>query len=211
MAAVLFSVLIACLTVLCYSHLLRKRAEFIVRTTYELSEEKQSHGVDEIRQRFGSRLQLNECSGSKCLYKIVLSNRVLAALHLAPYTEMQSYFWAKDGVILTNMLDYTTTVSYHHRVVSHVQVDFCEGCQVVAIHPWDTASMDTNGIFEIGSEASAQSRRTILSINVGCLTRFLGCQTIADLLPAVWKRTADKKIACVIQNDRGFVEKQNWR
>jgi hypothetical protein len=207
-AAVAVSVLIACCSMFLYSQLLRKRAQFIVRTTYELSEEKRSHTVGEIRERFGSGLQLDECRGSECGYKIVLSNRVLAALHLVPFTEMESYFWTRDAVVYRNMLDYTTTVNRRYRIVSHVQIDFCKGCQAVDIHPWDAASpLDTNGLVGIGSEATAQSRRTILSINTGCLTRLGGCQTVADLLPAAWKRTADGKIACVIQNDRGFVEK----
>lgn len=211
-AAVAVLVLIACCSVFLYSGLLRKRAQFIVRTTYELSDEKRSHTVGEIRRRLGSGLQLDECRGSECVYKITLSNRVLAALHLVPYTEMESYFWTRDAVVYRNMLDYTTTVNRRYRIVSHVQIDFCKGCQAVDIHPWDAASpLDTNGLVGIGSEATAQSRRTILSINTGCLTRFGGCQTVADLLPAVWKRTANGKITCVIQNDRGFVEKPaNW-
>ena len=91
-------------------------------------------------------------------------------------------------------------------------MDFCKGCQIVAVHPWDAFSPpDTNGLIEIGSEASLQSRRTVLSVNLGCLTSLGGCQNVADLLPAVWKQTADHKIACVIQNDRGMVEKPvNW-
>lgn len=211
-AAVAVSVLIACCSVFLYSQLLRKRAQSIVRTTYELSEEKRSHTVEEIRQRFGSGLQLDECRGSECIYKIALSNRVLAALHLVPYTEMESYFWTRDAVVYRNMLDYTTTVNRRYRIVSHVQIDFCKGCQAVYIHPWDAASpLDTNGLVGIGSETTAQSRRIILSINTGCLTRFGGCQTVADLLPAVWKRTPDGIITCVIQNDRGLVEKPaNW-
>src|SRR6476659_8738403 len=110
-AAVAVSVLIACCSMFLYSQLLRKRAQFIVRTTYELSEEKRSHTVGEIRERFGSGLQLDECRGSECGYKIVLSNRVLAALHLVPFTEMESYFWTRDAVVYRNMLDYTTTVN----------------------------------------------------------------------------------------------------
>ena len=121
---------------------------------------------------------------------------------------MESHFWTRDGVVLTNMVDYTTTVNRRYRIVSHVQIDFCKDCQTFAIHPWGAASpLDTNGIVEIGNKASAESRRTVLSLNTGCLTKLGGCQSVADLLPTVWKQTADNKIACVIQNDRGFVQK----
>jgi hypothetical protein len=34
----------------------------------------------------------------------------------------------RDGVVLGNMLNYTTTVKRRHRIVSNVQIDFCKGC-----------------------------------------------------------------------------------
>lgn len=210
--AVAFAVLIACGSLYLWSRLLNQRARTIVDTAFELTEQHQPPTVADIEKRFGSTLRLDECRASECGYRVVVSNRVLAALQIVPHTEMESYFWAKDGVVFRNMVDYATTVNRRYRVVSHVQIDFCGGCQAVDIHPWDAASpLDTNGLVGIGSEATAQNRRTILSINTGCLTRLGGCQTVADLLPAAWRRTADGKIACVIQNDRGFVEKPaNW-
>lgn len=110
--------------------------------------------------------------------------------------------------MLRDMLDYTTTVGQGHRIVTHVQIDFCSECQVVAIHPWDSGSpLDTNGLIMIGNQASSQSHRTVLSVSTDCLTKLGGCRTVADLLPAVWKQTADAKIACLIRSDRGMVEK----
>ena len=211
-AAVAVLALIVCESILLYSYLLSKRARFIVGTTYQLTQQKRIPTVEDIRERFGSGLRLDECSGSVCLYSVVLSNRVLAVLHVVPDTEMQSYFWTRDGAVVRNMLNYTTEVNRRYRLFSHVQISFCKGCQIVAVHPWDAASrLDTNGLIEIGSDASDQSRRTVLSINTGCLTRFGGCRSVVDLLPAVWSQTADGKIACVIKNDQGLVEKsKNW-
>jgi hypothetical protein len=194
-------------------HLLNERSLAIVRTAYELSEEKQTPNVADIQEHFGNRLRLDECRASECAYRVVVSNQILAALRIVPYTEMESHFWTRDGVVLNNMVDYTTTVNRHYRIVSHVQIDFCKGCQTFAIDPWGaTSPLDTNGIVEIGNKASAESRRTVLSLNTGCLTKLGGCQSVADLLPAVWKQTTDNRIACVIQNDRGFVQKPaNWQ
>jgi hypothetical protein len=168
--------------------------------------------VADIRQRFGSRLQLDGCLGSDCSYSVTLSNRFLAALHIVPYTELQSYFQTRDGVVWANMLNYTTTVKRRHRIVSHVQIDFCKGCGYIAVHPWDAASpLDTNGLVEIGNESSAQSLRTVLSFSADCFTKYDGCQSVADMLPTVWKETAEMKIACILQNDEGFVQKPtNW-
>jgi hypothetical protein len=204
--------LIACGSVFSYLNHLAKRAGFIVGTAYELSEEKHTPTVADIRQRLGSRLHVDECVGAECSFTITVSNRVLAALHIVPYTELQSYFWARDGVVLENMLNYTTTVNHRHRIVSHVQIDFCKGCGYIAVHPWDASSpLDTNGLVQIGNESSAQSLRTVLSLNTDCFRKYDGCQSVADLLPTVWRQTPEMKIACILQNDRGFVQKPaNW-
>ena len=73
--------------------------------------------------------------GSECGHKIALSNRILATLRVMPYTEMQSYFRTKDGVISGNMLDCATTVNRRYPIASHVQIDFCKGCEYIAVHP----------------------------------------------------------------------------
>lgn len=194
-----------------YRHFLNKRAQGIVRAAYELSQ-KQNATLSDLKERFGRHLRVQECRGSDCVYGVVVSNRVFEVLHLAPYTKMESQFWVRDGVVLMNALTYTTMVNRRNSIVSHVQVDFCKDCTSFSIHPWDaTSPLDTNGIVEIGSKVSAQSRRTVLSLNSDCLTKLNGCQTVADLLPTVWKQTVDRKIACVIHNDRGFVQKPvNW-
>lgn len=210
-AAVILAALIASGSIFLDLHLLTRRARFVAETAYEFSQAKQPPTVGEIRQRFGRGLR-DECVGSACSYTVTVSNRVLAALHIMPYTELQSYFLTRDGVLMGNMLNYTTTVNGSHRVVSHVQIDFCRDCGYIAVHPWDTPSpLDTNGIVQIGSESSAQSLRAVLSLNTGCFTKHSGCQSVADLLPTVWRQTAEMKIACILPNDRGFVEKPtNW-
>jgi hypothetical protein len=196
-----------------YAHLLNKRAERLLQNVYELSQQQSFPSLADIQQQFGKELKpVDGCSDSECTYTVLLSNRVLAAVRITSYTEIKSYFWVKHGLVRTTMVDYTTTVDRRHSVVSHVQIDFCSGCQVFAIDPWDdSSSLDANGIVEIGKEASAQNIRMVLSLNTRCMTKFGGCETVADLLPTIWQRTPNKKIACTIQNDRGFVVKPaNW-
>lgn len=194
------------------TRLLTQRAQLIVHTAFELTEQHPHPTIADIQKRFGSLLRLDQCRESECGYRVIVSNRILAALQIVPHTEIESYFWAKDGVVFRNMVDYTTTVNRRYRIVSHVQIDFCEGCDAVSVHPWDASEpLDTNGIVEIGNESSVQNRRTVLSLNTSCLTKLGGCKSVADLLPTVWKQTPEKKIACVMQNDRGFVQKPaNW-
>jgi hypothetical protein len=209
--AVALGTLIAFGSLFFYGHLVNKRAQVMVRSAYELSE-KQTPTVSDLQERFGHQLRLQECRASDCAYGVQVSNRILAALHLAPYTEMESQFWVRDGLVVMNAMTYSTTVNRRNNVVTHVQIDLCDDCQTFAIHPWDAASpLDTNGIVEVGSQVSSLRRRSALSLNTGCLVKLNGCQSVADLLPTVWKQTADRKIACVIQNDRGFVQKPaNW-
>lgn len=182
--AVALSVLVALGSLFLYVRLLNERALAIVRTAYELSEEKQSPDVADIREHFGNRLRLDECRASECVYRVVVSNKILASLRIVPYTEMESHFWTRDGVVLTNMVDYTTTVNRHYRIVTHVQIDFCKDCQTFAIHPWGaTSRLDTNGIVEIGNKASAESRRTVLSLNRGCLTKLGAAKALPTCYP----------------------------
>jgi len=196
-------------SLLLYANLLKKRAESIVRMAYELCGQQQAPTLADIRRRFGTQLkQLDGCPHSLCAYRVMLSNRVLASLHLASYTQMESYFLVRDGTVLGDMVNYSTTVNQRYTVVAHVQIDFCRGCQMVAIHPWDQSSpLDTNGLVEIGNEASPHNRRTVLSLNTACLTRIGGCHSVADLLPTVWQQTSNGRIACKIENDRGFAQK----
>jgi hypothetical protein len=162
--------------------------------------------VTDIRQRFGNGLR-GECVGSECSYTITVSNRLLAVLHIVPYTELRSYFWTRDGVVLVNMLIYMTTVGWDHRIVGHVQIDFCN-CRYIAVHPWDAASpLQTNGLVQIGNSSSPQTLRSLLSLNANCFTKYNGCRSVADLLPTVWKQTTEMKIACLLRNDKGWVEK----
>jgi hypothetical protein len=191
-----------------YVHLLTERAKFMVRTAYELSEQKEMPTVSELRYRYGTRLKrLDGCPAPDCGYTAALSNRVLAFLRIVPYTEMKSYFWVRDGRLIGILLDYTARANGNYAVVSHVQIDFCEGCQSFAIDPWDDLSpLGKDGSVAIGNQAPAAEKRTALSLDTTCLTR-TRCYNIADLLPAIWSRTPDNRIACRIQNHEGWVRK----
>jgi len=189
-----------------YVHVLSSRAESMVRIAYELSEQAQPPTLGELRERYGDQLRINGCAGADCAYTVTLSNRFLAALQLVPYTELQSHFWLRDGVLSGHMLDYRI-VGHRYSVVTHVQTDFCDTCRAFAIDPWTGSSPSTtNGLVEIGIKTPASSRRTVLSLNTRCLTR-RGCVSVADLLPAVWTKTADARIACRIPTDKGWVER----
>lgn len=195
-----------------YVHALRGRAEFMVRTAYQLSQQDQPPTLAQLQERYGNQLKpIDGCAGSECAYTVTLSNRFLAALGIVPYTELKSYFRLRDGVVLGNLLDYATHVGQHNSVVVHVQTDFCDTCQAFDIDPWTGSSpLSTNGLVGFGNKTHASSTYTVFSLNTGCLTSG-GCATVADLLPTVWRKTADNRISCQIQTDEGWVEKPaNW-
>jgi hypothetical protein len=194
-----------CLTA--YVHILRHRAESMVRTAYELSEQQQLPTLAELRQRYGDKLKRVGCHGTDCGYTVTLSNGFLAALGIAPYTELQSSFWVRGDVVQEHMLDYLTSVGHRYNVVAHIQTDFCESCRAFAIDPWTESSpWNSNGMVEIGIKSTSSSRPAVFALNTRCLTQG-GCNSVADLLPTVWAKTADERIACKIQTDKGWVQR----
>lgn len=190
-----------------YVHFLNGRAESMAQMAFELSQEPKPPTLAELQKLYGRSLTVSSCAGSECSYTVTLSNRFLATFHVLPYTELKSYFRLRDGFLLTHMLDYRTVVDHHYSVAVHVQTDFCGTCQAFAIDPWtDSAASNANGIVSVGNKTPATSRRIVFSLNTRCLTR-RGCTSVADLLPTVWAKAADNRIACKVQTDNGWVEK----
>jgi hypothetical protein len=189
------------------SIVLRRRAEVTVRTVYELSQRRQPPTVADLQQRFGDRLKRRPCPlFAECGYEVSVSNRVVASLGVGPYVELKTSFWTKSGVVLASMTDFTINPRSGHVVVVHVRIDFCDTCDTFAIYPWQSFSLSTNGIVEIGQKSPARSKHVALSLNTDCLTKLCGCETIGDLLPSVWEVNGGG-IICMVENDRGFV----WR
>jgi hypothetical protein len=183
----------------------------MVAIAHQLSEQSEPATLAELRGLYGDKLKRVDCHGSDCEYTATLSNGLLAALGIAPYTELKSSFWLTDDVVREHMLDYSTLVGHRYNVVVHIQIDFCETCQSFSVDPWTaTSPLTANGTAEIGIKTPDTSRRIALSLNTTCLIRG-GCSSIADLLPAVWVKAGDR-LECKIANDKGWVEKPaGWR
>lgn len=115
-----------------YVHILDGRAESMAQMAFELSEEQKPPTLAELEKLYGGSLTFSGCSGSDCSYTVTLSNRLLAAFHVVPYTELESDLWLRDGSLLTHMLDYTAVVEHQYSVITHVQTDFCGTCQAFA-------------------------------------------------------------------------------
>ena len=190
-----------------YSYRLRRCADDIVRSAYELSQKRQSPTVEEVRQRFGSALeQPSPCTAGGCGYQVLLSNRVLAALRLTPYSVLRSSFWARDGVIESSLIEFWTH-SQDRWVLFYVQVKYCQHCDSFVVVPWNDTRPPVTGSVEIGSASTTEMKRVALALNTQCLTRLGGCATIADVSPNIWQRTSSGIIRCRIPNHEGDVEK----
>lgn len=190
-----------------YSYRLRRRADDLVRSAYEFSQKREPPTVEEVRQRFGNALeQPSPCTANGCGYQVLLSNRVLAVPRLTPYAVLRSSFWAKDGVIESNLLEFWSGLGHDRSVLFYVQVKYCQRCDSFSIVPWNDTRPPVTGSVEIGSHSTTGMKHIALALNTGCLTRLGGCATIADVSPSIWQRTSSGIIRCRIPNHEGDVD-----
>jgi len=204
----LFSILIVLLAVGAlgfYSYELKRRADNLVRISYELSERENPPTVEEVRQQLGSSLtQPKPCIPDGCGYDVLISNRILSRLHLAPYTALRSSFWATNGIIQSNDLDFWTMPSASSIAV---EIKYCRRCALFSVDPGnDRSQLFGVGYVTIDSGATPDTKRMALAIDTGCLTRFHGCSGIARLLPTVWQETPQGMLHCKIPNRDGIFE-----
>lgn len=183
-----------------YLYWLKRSADNVVRVSYELAQQQQPPTLDEIRQRFGPKLkQPDPCTPFGCGYEVMLSNRVVAELHLAPYTALRSLFWVKDGVVESNSIVFWTAGG-QGRVVN-VLTKYCDQCDSFVVNPCeDLIESVASGYVEIGYRSAAENKRTALTLGTACLATLRGCGAIPELLPTVWQRMPDGTIQCHIPN-----------
>lgn len=161
-----------------------------------------------VQYRYGSRLKkLTGCAETECAYELTVSNRALALLRLAPYTELKLRFEIRQGRVTGSMVDYRTAFSSGASPIVHVQTDYCSDCAHFYLHPWADSSPDRyNGLVEVGAKASPEKRKIAMGLEPDCLTKFHGCRDIAGLLPTVWARTAGGNTRCRVHNQTGRVD-----
>lgn len=202
-----FALAIAVTSLFFYSCDLTRRADALVRVSSDFANRaRKPLSITDVQQQFGTKLRQKEgCTTSYCSYEVVLSNYVLAALHFAPYRELRSGFWVRDGIVIFNTLDFMTTDNQHRNVVAHADIEFDNECYFF-LDPWGNAApVETNGLATLSADCASAEKTSVLGLNTACLTEFHGCNTIADLLPTVWTRTDDNRIMCRIPNKKGVV------
>jgi hypothetical protein len=167
-----------------------------------------NHGhFKNIRQRLGSELkQPDPCTACGCGYEVLLSNRMLAAVHL-PHAVLRSHFWVRNGVIESNRLEFWTANGRAIVALSYVDIKYCDRCDSVVIVPWQASSpAGGTGSIEVGSASSENMNRIALALDTECITRLGGCTNIAELSPKVWQQTLPRTISCRIATPEGVID-----
>lgn len=189
-----------------YALQLRREADGLIAIAYSLSRHGPPPTVEMLRQRFGSALrQSAPCSEGGCGYELVVSNRVLAALHLAPPTTLLVEFWARKGIVDVNGLQYWTVNRQGRMILSYVTVKYDDSFDWFMVGPHENnASLESTGSLEISYRSTEHLKQMALAFDAGCLTRWRGCTNIAELSPDVWQQTSARTLRCQIPNCDGM-------
>ena len=177
-----------------YSLELEHRANRLVRLCYEFSERGKPPSLEEIRNAFGSDLQqLGPCSNDGCGYEVNVSNGLLHAFHLVPYTNLRTQFWEQKGIMQSNSVYFYTIP---HANLS-VLVKYCRACDPPNMYPYENALTSFTGYVEIDLSAPDIARKKVFGMNTTCLTRWGGCDSTAQLLPTVWQKAGQNTVRCI--------------
>jgi len=186
-----------------YSLELEHRANGLVRVCYEFSERGKPPSLEEIRNVFGSDLQqLGPCSNDGCGYEVNVSNDLLHAFHLAPYTNLRAQFWEEKGIMQSNSVYFYTMPHGNLNVL----VKYCRACDPPNMYPYENVSTSFTGYVEIDLSASEIARKKVFRMNTACLTRWGGCDSTAQLLPTVWQKAGHNTVRCIIPNREGVFD-----
>jgi hypothetical protein len=191
-----------------YSVVLRMNAESLIHDASIVSQHiGEKTALDTIQTIYKEKFaQIPGCTPDGCGYEIVESNRILAALHWAPYSELRSEVWFRDGILISTIVDFTSSANPRHSIVSHVYIQEGKGLEF-DLDPWEESSpADTNGIVDVSPKSLKSHEQTVLGFDTKCLISHRGCMSVAELLPTVWEQRKDGMIRCRLENHEGFIE-----
>jgi hypothetical protein len=159
------------------SILVRRNADGIIRSSYELFQQGQRPTLDDIRHRFGHELkQTGPCKDFGCGYEVVVSNRLLARLHLTQLTTLRSSFWVRDGSVDENILEFWTVREDGGIILSYTDAKYCGTCNAF----WAGGNS-----VRIDSGSQAPEKRAAFGFNTSCFLSVQRCASATELLPAV--------------------------
>jgi hypothetical protein len=155
---------------------LRRNADQIIRSSYELFQQEQTPSLDNVRQRFGDKLrQTSPCKDVGCGFEVMLSNRLLARFHLAQFTILKSTFWVRNGSVDENVVEFWTVRGSRGMILAYTDAKYCAACN----------DFPSGHSVNIDLASQAFRKRGAFGFNVNCLLSVKGCATASDLLPAI--------------------------
>lgn len=169
-------VLLNSIVVIITRYEIRRNADRIARSSYELFLQEQRPTLDDIRRRFGDQLgQTSPCNDFGCGFEVVVSNHLLARFHLARFTTLRSTFWVRNGSVDENVVQFWTVQGGGWTTLAYTDAKYCEACN------------DFSGFNSVNIDLGSQTlqKRAAFGFNTNCLLSVSGCATPADLLPAV--------------------------
>jgi hypothetical protein len=169
-------VLLSSIVVVTARYELRRNADQIISSSYELFQQGQRPSLDNLRERFGDKLkQTSACKDVGCGFEVVVSNRLLARFHLAQFATLKSTFWVRNRTVDENLVEFWTVRKDGGGTLAYTDAKYCKACN-------DFSSSNSLNI-DLGSQALR--KHGAFGFNSNCLLVVKGCATAADLLPAI--------------------------
>jgi len=203
--AVVSLALASCIALASYIFAIRRSASAAVAAVREMAVSSDPDtALRDFKQKFANGVRESAwCTPSDCGYELSITNRWLSASRLFPYTEMLVRISHVRGLYIAN-IDYRVAPRGADGPVVHVQWDDCatECVENFSINPHGRSSSNThNGIVELNRNVTPKQREAAFALKVNCLTKFGGCQGIAEMLPQIWKQNGDGTIASRLRSD----------
>jgi hypothetical protein len=150
-----------------------------------------------IERTYGSSVRLKDCDKDGCYYTAHVANGALSFLRVVPYGDLDVTFNIFRGELAFVHIQYRSVDQNGQDCTVHIQLDSCTGTCEREFHldPHGIRQQFRNGSVEFNRAASQREINASMDLNVSCLTSFRGCQTIDQMLPQLWRRTADGRIA----------------
>lgn len=197
-AALVVLGLVAAVGLLLYASGLKRKADWIARSSYELSLKTRRPTLADLRERFGNELkQSSPCASFGCGFEVVASNRVLAQMRIVDFSVLTSQFWVRDNFVDENVVSLFTGSR-----VAYADFKYCEGCQPFAISACEEsmASIGSASVM-VGSDSTLSEKRIAFGFNTACLTRSTACASVGEILPTAWRARPNGTLSCATGKD----------
>ena len=168
-------VLLSSIVVVIARYETRRKANRVIRSSYDLFQQGQRPTLDDIRLQFGDELRQTSPCKISCGFEAVVSNHLLARFNLAQFTTLRSTFWVRNGSVDENVVESWTVREGGGMILAYADAKYCEACN-------DFSAGNSVNI-DLGSQPL--QKRAAFGFNTNCFLSVRGCATPEDLLPAI--------------------------